>query len=319
MTSAASTVELLDGTVHPVIGFGTYKVGVIPSLASGQNGVKSDTGKDIGAVVTTALEAGYAMLDCAQFYENEAEIGTALQTFRATHPSAPTPYLCSKIWTKTIYNGRDAIIAEVDRMLTDLQITTLDLLLIHWPVPEKHITAYKTLQELKKAGKVKSIGVSNYTVEDYKELVAAEGVTEKPVCNQIEANPLTYRKRTIEFFQKEGVAVQAYRPLGAGKILGAETVVRIAGVHGVNPSQVLLRWLLQKNIIPLPKSESPERVKNNIDIFHFTLTPEDISQLDTLTTKEAIETYLTTYRSCIIRDTPIPADSELVNRPVTED
>eukprot|EP01059_Diplonema_ambulator_P027421 TRINITY_DN4549_c0_g1_i2.p2 TRINITY_DN4549_c0_g1~~TRINITY_DN4549_c0_g1_i2.p2 ORF type:complete len:314 (+),score=143.53 TRINITY_DN4549_c0_g1_i2:1607-2548(+) len=295
--------KLLDGTLHPAVGFGTYKVGVIPSQASGQNGVKGYTGKNIKEVVSCALDAGYTMLDCAAFYENEKEIGEAL----AKHPAKDKVYICSKVWTSTIYRGREAIREDVDRMLTDLGVPCLDLLLLHWPVPGKHVEAFKALQELKKEGKVRSIGVSNYTIEDYKELVSADGV-EKPVVNQIEVNPFLFRQTTIKFFQDEGVLVQAYRPLGAGKKLDHPKIVELAKKHDVTPAQVLVRFLLECGICPLPKSETPERIKLNKEVAHFKLTPADVDELMSLTTQEARDANINLYFQCIVRDTPIVLD-----------
>ena len=306
---------LNDGTTHPVIGFGTYKVGVLPSLASGQNGVRGVTGVDIKEVVSAALASGYKMLDCAAFYENEREIGEAVAAHVAG--GGERPYLCTKIWSKTVYEGEAAIVAEVERMLRDLQVAQLDLLLVHWPVPRHHILAYKTLQALQKAGKVRSIGVSNYTIEDYKALMADEGVTVKPTVNQIEANAHLYRKETIDFFQGEGVVVQAYRPLGAGKILASDVVVRIAAARGASPPQVLLAWLLRLGIVPLPKSEKPERIRSNIDVFGVKLTDEDVAQLSGLTTQAALDVSLASYRQNILRDTGLSADDPDAHRPVT--
>eukprot|EP01063_Lacrimia_lanifica_P005606 TRINITY_DN13365_c0_g1_i1.p1 TRINITY_DN13365_c0_g1~~TRINITY_DN13365_c0_g1_i1.p1 ORF type:complete len:317 (+),score=127.49 TRINITY_DN13365_c0_g1_i1:57-1007(+) len=311
------TFPLCDGTAHPVIGFGTYKVGIIPSLATGQNGVRGVTGGDVKAIVEAAVEVGYPMLDCAAFYENETEIGEGVAA--ACGGEGKAPYLCDKIWSKVVCQDAAAIEAECRRMLAELQVAQLDLLLVHWPVPKYHVTAYLALQELKKKGLVKSIGISNYTVEDYQELMAAPGVTEKPVVNQLEVHALLYRKKTIEFFKKEGVLIQAYRPLGAGKSIKHPTVGEVAARLGKTPGQVLIRFLLQHGIAPLPKSENPSRIAENFDVFNFELSSEDMATLDNLTTPDALKASVATYRKNVVRDSPFEGTTEGVKAEVTED
>merc|ERR1712194_789223 len=122
-------------------------------------------------------------------------------------------FLCSKMWTTTIEKGEEAIRAQLEKTLADLGTDYLDLYLVHWLVPNKHVEAYKTLEKLQKEGKIKNIGLSNYAVEDYLEL-KERGITSLPAINQIEINPFLYRKKTCEFFQKEGVVLQSYRSLG---------------------------------------------------------------------------------------------------------
>ncbi|KAJ9459253.1 hypothetical protein DIPPA_23620 [Diplonema papillatum] len=305
--------QLSDGTEHPCMGFGTYKVGVIPPMASGQNGVKGYTGKDIKQVVASAVEAGYKMFDCAAFYENEKEIGEAL----AASGQADGLYVCSKVWTATVCKGRDAVLADVRRMAADLQRPALDLCLIHWPAPGKHVAAYLALQEAKKLNLVKSIGISNYTIEDYQELMACPEVTEKPVVNQIEVNPLLYRKKTIDFFQSEGVLIEAYRPLGAGKALSLDCVRRIAERRSASPANVICAWLLSLNIVPLVKSETPARIVDNLKALDLKLTDEDLTELSSVTSPDAIKSNVETYKKNVVRDTPWEGTTEGVKTEVT--
>jgi len=208
------TIPLRDGTSHPAIGFGTYKVGFIPASASSAvaaGGVSSEPQRTAEECVRDALSVGYRFLECAEFYGNESEVGKAI---KASGVPREELFLCSKVWTTTIEKGDDAIRAQLEKTLSDLGTDYVDLYLVHWPVPGKHVDAYKTLLNLKKEGKIRNIGVSNYAVEDYKDLLSA-GVTgdDRPAVNQIEINPFIYRKNTIDYFKSEGVVLQSYRSL----------------------------------------------------------------------------------------------------------
>jgi len=250
------------------------------------------------------------MLDCAQFYMNEAWIGSALK-------SAGTPrravYLISKVWNDIIYAGPDAVKQQVEKSIADLQCDYIDLMVVHWPVPGKHVAAYNALRECKAAGKIREIGVSNYCIEDYEELRAAgafgEGNKDKPRFNQIEVNPFLYRRKTVEFFQKEGVHIQAYRGMAQGpKAWSDATVQEICQEVGRTPPQVLGRFLVQQGISHVPKASTPERMLENADIFTFDLTGEQMEKLKGLTTPAALQNFKELYTKCIWRDTPQSGD-----------
>jgi diketogulonate reductase-like aldo/keto reductase len=159
------TIPLRDGTSHPAIGFGTYKVGFIPASASSAAAAASPAAttslveRTAEECVSDALDVGYRFLECAEFYGNEAEVGKAIAKSGIDRKDL---YICSKVWTTTIEKGPAAVRAQLEQTLKDLQTTYVDLYLIHWPVPVHHVEAYKTLVELQKEGKVKGIGVSNY-------------------------------------------------------------------------------------------------------------------------------------------------------------
>ncbi|EGD77922.1 hypothetical protein PTSG_12899 [Salpingoeca rosetta] len=244
---AARSVTLHDGSEHPMLGFGTYKVGFVPASASSAVQPKDD--RDPKEIIKDAVAVGYRYFDCAQFYGNEAMVGQALKDSGVDRKEL---YLVSKVWCDTIYKGPEAVKAQVHKCLADLQTDYLDLYLVHWPVPGKHVQAYKALEELHKEGKIKGIGVSNYTIEDYNELKAE--MTIKPLVNQIEVNPFLYRRRTIQFFQDEGIQIEAYRALRNGKEMDNERIKSIAEKHKCTPAQVLTAWCLQHNIIVIAKS-----------------------------------------------------------------
>jgi diketogulonate reductase-like aldo/keto reductase len=284
--------------LHPRVGFGTYKVGYIPPSASAGGSANAFDPELMLRVFKDAIDVGYSFFDCAQFYNNEKQVGDALKGV----PRSKL-FLASKVWTDKIYEGPDAVRAQVQKTLDDLQTDYLDLYLIHWPVPGKHIEAYKVLEQLKKEGKVKSIGLSNYTIEDYEEL--KPHVTIKPTINQIEVNPFLYRKKTIDYFQKEGVAIQAYRALRQGQEMNNQTLLQIANKYNKSIAQVMGKWCIQKDIIFIPKTLSKQRMIENLNIFDFTLSDEDIKYLDSLTVPQSLESFKILYQKCVIRDTPL--------------
>lgn len=309
-------ITLSDGTCHPSIGFGTYKCGSIPASASASassnTGEASPPARDI---VSEALACGYRFLDCAQFYANEAEVGAAVADSGVARSEL---YLASKVWTSTIESGPEAVLAQLDRTLTDLGTEYLDLYCIHWPVPGKHVAAYKALEPLVAAGKIRSLGLSNYSVEDYQELVAS-GLSVSPQINQIELNPFLYRKNTVDFFRAEGVLLQSYRALRDGKQFGHPLLVSIAASHGVSTAQILGRWCVQKGFIYIPKSVKKERMEENARVFHFALKEEEMKSLDDLTTPEAIENFKGLYRKCVNRDTSKDGTLDGVKMDITND
>jgi len=304
-------VQLHDGTNHPCIGFGTYKVGFVPASASSA----VESGADAAECVSNALTCGYRFLECAQFYGNENEVGKAISKSGVPRKEL---FLCSKVWTTTIEQGPQAIRAQLDKTLSDLGTDYLDLYLIHWPVPGKHVDAYKTLEELSNEGKIRGIGLSNYAVEDYVELKDS-GMKIKPFVNQIEINPFLYRKNTISFFEKEGIVLQSYRSLRNGKDLDNPVLVKIAEAHGRSSAQVLGRWCIQKGFVYMPKSVKKERMQENAMVFDFELTEQEVIELDSLTTPDSLHAFEDLYRKCVNRDTSKDGTMDGVKMSITVD
>ena len=310
------TILLRNGMSHPAIGFGTYKVGFIPASASAAvAGTAGGVGRTAQECVADALSVGYRFLECAEFYGNEQEVGKAIAQSRIDRKDL---FICSKVWTTTIEKGPDAIRAQLEKTLSDLGTDYVDLYLIHWPVPGKHVEAYKTLEVLQQEGKIKGLGVSNYAWEDYVELKNA-GVQQLPLVNQIEINPFLFRKNTITKFQNEGVVMQSYRSLRDGKAFDHPTLVQIAQAKGKSPAQILGRWCVQKGFVYMPKSVKKERMKENAEVFDFSLTDEEMNELDGLTTPEAVETFVGLYRKCVNRDTSKDGSTDGVKMDITED
>jgi len=310
------TIALSDGMVHPAIGFGTYKVGFIPDSASAAvAGDESEPQRTAKECVADALDCGYRFLECAEFYGNESEVGKAIAESGIKREDL---FLCSKVWTTTIEKGPEAIRSRLEKTLSDLGTNYIDLYLIHWPVPGKHVEAYKTLESLKREGKIKGIGVSNYALEDYLEL-KENSIEFPPLVNQIEINPFLYRKNTIDAFVKDGVVMQSYRSLRDGKAMNDPTLLKIAESHGKTVAQILGRWCVQHGFVYMPKSVKKERMVENALVFDFELTSEEMKTLDSLTSEKNIETYAALYRKCVNRDTSKDGTLDGVKMDITED
>ena len=313
------TIEMRDGTQHPAICFGTYKVGFIPASASsataGDDKPKGDE-RTAEECVSDALALGYRGLECAQFYGNEAEVGKAIQKSGIPREEL---FLCSKVWTTTIEQGPEAVTAQLEKTLADLQTDYIDLYLIHWPVPGHHVEAYKTLEAIQKAGgnKIRGIGVSNYAVEDIQELIDAG--CSVPLVNQIEINPFLYRKNTIQKCQDLGIVMQSYRSLRDGKAMNDPLLVEIAGRYGKSVAQILGRWCVQKGFIYLPKSVQTARMQENAQVFDFEISDADMATLDGLTSPETLKTFEGLYRKCVNRDTTKDGTMEGVKMDITVD
>lgn len=311
-------VALSDGSLHPAIGYGTYKVGFVPASASaaaaGQQAAGAE-GPSARDCVRTALEVGYRFLDCAQFYGNEEQVGLAIRDSGIPRSEL---YIASKVWTDNIHAGRAAVRAQVVKTLSQLGIDSIDLYCIHWPVPGKHVDAYLELEACQREGLIRSLGVSNYALEDYRELMGT--ATVRPVVNQIEVNPFLYRRRTLAAFEADGVKIQSYRALRDGKAFADPTVCAIAAAHGRSPAQVLGRWCVQKGFIYIPKSVKRERMVENAQVFDFALSNAEMATLDALTTEGAIVAFRDLYRKCVNRDTPLGAGAlDGVKMQITED
>jgi 2,5-diketo-D-gluconate reductase A len=259
---AIPTHTLNDGSTVPAIGFGTYPM-------KGEDGV---------AAIHSAIELGYRLIDTAVNYENEHEVGEAI---RRSGVAREELRVTSKLPGRD--HGYDEAIASVHGSLQRLGLDYLDLHLIHWPNPSvgRYVEAWRALVDLREQGLVRSIGVSNFTAEHLERIVAETGVT--PAVNQIELHPYFPQAPMREVDQRLGIRTEAWSPLGKRQApFGAAPVAAAAQRHGVTPGQVILRWHVQLGTVPIPKSATPERQRQNLDVFGFELSEDEVAAITAL-------------------------------------
>lgn len=260
MDAVDTYFELSDGRRIPSLGLGVFRLSPDAAQAS----------------VEAALAAGYRHIDTASSYGNEAAVGAAL---RASGVPREDVWITTKLWNDD--HGGEAPRRALEHSLARLGLDAVDLYLIHWPHPLR-LASWATLERLRDEGLCRSIGVSNFLVPHLDELLAR--CSHLPVVNQIEMSPFLYRTRldVVELCRSAGIRVAAYSPLTKGARLGHPALVRIAGETGRTPAQVLLRWALEHGFVVLPRSSSPDRVRENGRVHDFALSPEQVAALDDL-------------------------------------
>ncbi|CAK9107453.1 unnamed protein product [Durusdinium trenchii] len=210
-------------------------------LALGLYNVPRD---QVKAVVDAGLAAGLRHFDSASFYNNEVECGEALKSWMASGHDRSEIFVTTKVWTTDLVDPESAC-RSAEISIEELDIGPVDLVMVHWPMPSKHVEAYVALEKLVRSGKAKGLGISNYSPADYEELMKV--ATIEPLVNTFENNPLLYRKEWCDYFQEKGLIVQAYKPLQrGGPVLESPAVMDIAKKAGKTPAQVCLRWNLDK-------------------------------------------------------------------------
>ena len=252
-------ITLNTGAALPRIGLGVYQV----------------PPQEAYAAVRHALAAGYRHVDTAQFYANEAEVGRAVRDSGVPREQV---FVTTKLWNDEQREGRvePAFEASVQR----LGLGPPDLFLLHWPVPVQRLAAWKVLEGLYRAGRVRAIGVSNFMVPHLDELLDRAEVV--PAVNQIEVSPFLQQRAVRERCARHGIVVQAYSPLTKGERLNHRVITRIAQRLGRSNAQVMLRWGLQRGVVVLPKSVHPDRIAANLDLWTFDLGFADMTTLDAL-------------------------------------
>lgn len=260
--------QLNNGVTIPLLGYGTFRVS--------ENGASR--------AVREALEVGYRHIDAAAVYDNEEEVGNGI---RQSGVPRDQIFVTSKVWNSE--RGYQATLKAFDRTLSDLQLDYLDLYLIHWPANERQFGArwedlnadtWKALEELLSKKRVRAIGVSNFLPHHLESLMKRSKV--KPAVNQIELNPGHQQRETVDFCKKNQILVEAWGPLGQGRLLQNSTLSNIGKKYGKSVAQVCVRWILQQDISPLVKSVTPQRIKENFDVWDFTLTSEDMQAISAL-------------------------------------
>lgn len=260
-------LALHDGIEVPQLGFGVFQV---PPEET-QNAVE------------VALDAGYRHIDTAAAYRNEAGVGAALA---ASGLPREDLFVTTKLWNTQ--QGHDATLAAFEASLERLGLDHVDLYLIHWPVPseDRFVETWRAFERIYEEEAARTIGVSNFRVEDLERLVAETGT--RPTVNQIELHPRFQQAELRAFHAEHRIATEAWSPLAQGELLDDETIVRIADRHERTPAQAILRWHLQLGNVVIPKSVTPERIRENIEVFDFELSDEEMTEFARLDSGERI-------------------------------
>ncbi|HDC8298147.1 TPA: aldo/keto reductase [Staphylococcus aureus] len=253
---------LNNGYPMPSVGLGVYKI--------------SD--EDMTKVVNAAIDAGYRAFDTAYFYDNEASLGRALKDNGVDREDL---FIITKLWND--YQGYEKTFEYFNKSIENLQTDYLDLFLIHWPCEADglFLETYKAMEELYEQGKVKAIGVCNFNVHHLEKLMAQSSI--KPMVNQIEVHPYFNQQELQEFCDRHDIKVTAWMPLMRNRgLLDDPVIVKIAEKYHKTPAQVVLRWHLAHNRIIIPKSQTPKRIQENIDILDFNLELTEVAEIDAL-------------------------------------
>jgi len=240
----------------PAVGLGTYQI----------------SGSAVEEAVFLALEAGYRRIDTAKLYQNEREIGDAI---RASDVPRKDIFITTKLWPTDFINAEWALEESLDKLQTDY----VDLYLIHWPFVGKG-RAWKALENSHADGRIRALGVSNYSIKHINELLKNAKV--KPAVNQIECSPFFYRKDLIDHCMANDIVVEAYSPLTRGQKINDPVVVEIARKYDKSPAQIMIRWALEHSMTTVPKAASKAHIEENIAVFDFSIDPADMASLDTL-------------------------------------
>ncbi|WP_133913821.1 aldo/keto reductase [Streptomyces sp. NBC_00582] len=262
MSSKVPPIILNNGVEMPQLGFGVWQV----------------PDDEAERAVSTALEAGYRSIDTAAIYGNEEGTGKAIT---ASGVPREDIFLTTKLWNSD--QGYDATLRAFDTSLEKLGLEYVDLYLIHWPLParDRYVDTYKAFEKLYGDGRVRAIGVSNFPVEQLGRLLDETSVI--PAVNQIELHPHLQQHALRAFHAEQGIATEAWSPLGQGKgLLEVPAIVAIAQKHNRTPAQVVLRWHLQIGNVVIPKSVTPSRIRENIEVFDFSLDTEDLAAISAL-------------------------------------
>ncbi|MFD3733938.1 aldo/keto reductase [Streptomyces sp. NPDC058632] len=260
--SMVPPITLNNGVTMPQLGFGVWQV---PDA-------------EAETAVAAALEAGYRSIDTAAVYGNEEGTGRAVA---ASGVPREDLFVTTKLWNDD--QGYDATLRGFDASLSKLGLDYVDLYLIHWPMPARgrYVDTYRAFEKLYAEGRVRAIGVSNFLPEHLEHLLEETSVV--PAVNQIELHPHLQQSAAREYHAERGIATEAWSPLGSGKgLLEVPAIVAIARKHGRTPAQVVLRWHLQLGNVVIPKSVTPARIKENIDVFGFSLDAEDVAAISAL-------------------------------------
>ncbi len=259
------TVTLNNGLKMPLVGYGVFRV---------------PEGEDLAEAVKTAIAKGYRSIDTAQVYRNEESVGRGIRA--AIEEGLVTReelFITSKVWNDGL--SYDETLAAYDSSLEKIGLDYLDLYLVHWPgIDTNYLDVYKALEKIYQDGRVRSIGVSNFHVHHLEYLLKEATVV--PVINQIEFHPHLTQEEVRAYCTDKGIQVEAWSPLMNGALLEEALIQELASKYGKTPAQIVLRYDVQHNVVTIPKTMTETRMIENLDIFDFALTDDEMTQLDTL-------------------------------------
>ncbi|UED80440.1 aldo/keto reductase [Lysinibacillus sp. CD3-6] len=258
-------VTLNNGLEMPLVGYGVFRV---------------PDGDDLAEAVKTAIAKGYRSIDTAQVYRNEESVGRGIRAaIEEGLVSRDELFITSKVWNDGL--SYEETLAAYDSSLEKLGLDYLDLYLIHWPgLDTNYIDSYKALEKIYQDGRVRSIGVSNFHVH-HLELLLKE-TTVIPVINQIEFHPHLTQEEVRHFCKENGIQVEAWSPLMNGSLLEEELIQQLASKYSKTPAQIVLRYDVQHDVVTIPKTMTPARMTENLHVFDFALTDEEMAQLDAM-------------------------------------
>lgn len=253
--------KLNNGVDIPSVGYGVFKV---------------KEGDEVYASVLEALKAGYRLIDTAAIYGNEEGVGRALKDSGIPREEI---FLTTKLWNTD--QGYDKALKAFEVSLEKLGTDYVDLYLVHWPGKDKYVESYQALEKLFQEKRVRAIGVCNFHIHHLEKLLAETKII--PAINQIELHPLMNQKAIRDFCRERGIQVEAWGPLMQGKEdLAAPVIVELSEKYAKSPAQIILRWHFQNGVIAIPKSVTPSRIKENISLFDFVLSEEDMAKIDAM-------------------------------------
>lgn len=255
-------VTLNNGVTIPQLGFGVWKV----------------PNEEVTEAVTHAIDTGYRLFDTAMIYRNEEGVGKAIANSNVPREEL---FITTKVWNSD--HGYDNTLRAFEESLERLGLDYVDLYLIHWPTPkyDMYVETYKALEKLYKDGRTRAIGVCNFEIEYLERILNECEIV--PAVNQVECHPYLQQKELKDFCKKHNIYIEAYSPLMNGKkVLEDPVINELAEKYGKTPAQIILRWQIQTDVIVIPKTVTPARMKENINIFDFELSDEDMEKIATL-------------------------------------
>ena len=253
-------LKMNDNYQIPVVGLGTWK---------------SEPGKTTSQAVLDSLEAGYRHIDTARAYDNETDVGRAVNDSGLPREDL---FITTKLWNQ--HQGYEEAIEACEKSLNRLNCDYIDLYLIHWPLREKRNHSWKAFIELRDKGLCKSIGVSNFTIEHLAEIEAKFGIL--PAVNQVEFHPYHYQKELLDYCNSKNIIIEAYSPLVHAKRMDEPKLGAISEELGKTPAQILIRWSIQRGMVVLPKSVNKSRIIENFSVFDFDIPDSMMKKLDEL-------------------------------------